>query len=434
MLTLQFSITAQEPSTTASLTLEQLVKIAQISNVSLKQQEISSTRSGIAVTSAKHQFLPTVEASIADRYQYIQSGDFDSQGNSVTMSLGASINLFNGFKDMSTLEKAQILQNSSSALYQWKVESVSYETAIYYFSVLGYTEAVKLAENKVRLEEELLSIVEKKMNAGEQTKADYLRQLSETETQRQSLITAKRSHTLSISTLKQYLDYGVKDDLEVDNSFSTDELVKKITQEQTEQETTEAIKNLRYDIQALQLELDAFNESYSVTKSEYWPTLDLGASISNGYSDDVIQSISDQLNGDNVNGTLSLTLSYKIFNKFSTTDKLNDIKEQISTKELEYKESVRDIDYEILEAQEYLNSAIAQLKSATIALEYATEAWRLTKKSFESGLVTNADVTSARNILIDAESNLLTSKYSIIIKWLDYKFYNGKILEAITLK
>ncbi len=418
---------------TKEFSLSELIELARIENFSIQRDSISKTRTEIAVSQAYHQFLPTVDASISNRYQYLNDDGFDLYNTSITASIGASINIFNGLKDINTLKKAQLLQESSQATYQWKLESLNYEVAIYYFNILAKLESVNLAESTVEMQEDLLKIATQKLEIGNIKRADYLKQRADTQNSKQSFLSTKMDYELSLLNLKKYIDYDFQKDIIV-KKISVLNLVENIITELDDTQRKEKIKNLRHDIQAQELEIEASKKNYKAVRSGYFPTLNLSTNISDGYNYDFIDEESRGFGEGSLNGSVSLTLSYKIFNKFSTSDNLKDINEQIRSLQLSYEESLKNIDYENKEALLELKTAISKLEFATSQLEFAKESWELTKASFEGGVVSNSDLVSAKNTLLNAELNLLQTQFDIVVKWLDLKYYSGEIINAINEK
>lgn len=409
--------------------LASLVELAKKENITLKKESHSKTRSDIAVKQAHNDFLPDLNANISNSYSIVNSGKF-ANDYSIGASLSSSINLFNGFSDMNNLKKAQLLRESSEASYDWKVESIAYETANYYFNILKSQKEIELANDNLKRDEELLEIVEKKVAVGSRTKMDLLEQKAKTQSSLQSVLLAKRDLLNNQLTLKKLIDIKANEELDV-LKIEGSSLVAKIQVDESVNKDLAAIQKDRNDIKTQANALEVAEKNYEIAASGYWPKLSLSLGISDGYSSADTLGWSNQWNKDRLNSSIGLSLNIPIFDRFSTKNKRADAREVISIEELNLEELNKSIDYENVEALQYLSVALEQLSLAKSQLEFAEESWNFKKASYENGIITNSEMNLSTNALLQAQSNLIETEYEIIIRWLELKYLQGEILTAI---
>src|SRR4051812_32805683 len=111
---------AQAPARPVSITFEQAISIALKQNTSLKQAENASDLSAATVQQAKMQFLPDLRFNVSNgldvgrNFNQTEGRIVDQTSRSLQTGVSSGVTLFDGFKNVSTLNAAKASEAAST--------------------------------------------------------------------------------------------------------------------------------------------------------------------------------------------------------------------------------------------------------------------------------------------------------------------------------
>ena len=132
---------------------------------------------------------------------------------------------------------------------------------------------------------------------------------------------------------------------------------------------------------------------------------------------------------DNVNQTISLSLSIPIFNSWQANSSISLARIGVLQAQYSLQEAKNNLRKIIEQAQNDALSAQKKFIASKKSVEYQKESFQYIQNKFDLQLVNSYDYNNAKNTLFKAETDLLQSKYNNLFKTKMLDFYMGKPLK-----
>ena len=145
------------------------------------------------------------------------------------------------------------------------------------------------------------------------------------------------------------------------------------------------------------------------------------AALSNGATND---AFGKQL-GDNLQGTVGLTLSIPIYNKMQTPYAVKRQQINLDNARLSLEQQKQDIRKEVEQAYYNALNALTEAQAAEQALTNATVALDYMQKKFEAGRASSYEYTTAKTTFAKAQLTLLRSQYNYLFRLRILHYYAG---------
>jgi len=171
-----------------------------------------------------------------------------------------------------------------------------------------------------------------------------------------------------------------------------------------------------------------------IARSGYYPTVNLGATYSNGYyysfnlpTGSTNPAFGDQFS-QNGRSVLGLSLNIPIFNRFDTQNKVKLAQIDIQVKKLNLETTRKSMLKDVQQA--YYNAVAARDKyrSAQKSVEASELAFKFAKEKFDAGKSTSFEFNDSNNRKLKSLSDQVQAKYDLIFRCKLLDFYNGKSL------
>lgn len=462
---LWFGLSAQaQTELPATWSLDDCIDYALANNLSIKQQNLQKASTETGVVQAKGNFLPSLNGFASHSYNFGQRVDpftnefANSRVQSNNLNLSADWTIFNGFRNLNTLKKAQLdLSAAQMDLLNAQYEIV-FSVATSYLQILFDMEQLKTSMALRDVTKLQVEQTRKRVEGGIAPTGDLLTIEAQLANEDLAVIRAENNLTLSYLALKQTLMLTAETEMEIQRieEFDAERLILPGSSEQVVQEAFDFYPSLR----AQESRLLSAQKSISIAKGSYIPTLSFSGSLGTGYSGsqtipvgegtpvfypigfvgttgDVVLSQSLEYNyetkpwgdqfTDNFNQNIGFSLYIPIFNKFSNS--INVQRAQINTElaqnayELEEQRIRQSIEKAYLDAVSAMKSYEATKKSVTAL----TTSFDYAQKRFDVGIITAVDYNQNKNGLNQAESDLIRSKYEYIFRLTILDFYRGNV-------
>ena len=412
-------------------TLDECIDYALKNNITLKQNE-NNYLSGLEDTQqAKAALFPTLSFSttqgVTNRPQNTVVGSqvYSTSKNSYTgnYNLGANVTLFSG-SSLRTAIKQSKLQNSIDSL---SIETSKKDLVISiiqaYMQCLYAKEAISVAQSAAESAKASLDRAKELKDAGELSKVDVAQLESQYASDSYQVVTAKTSLDNYKLQLKQLLELGINDEIDVSEPGTEESDVLALLP--AKQEVFSNAMEAMPEVKQAMLNVDAANLSIKQAKSGYSPTLSANAAVGSTNVSGAGTSMAEQIKN-NMNESLGLTLSIPIFQGRKTKTAVNKAKIATANAVLSQQSTEKALLKEIEDT--YLNAVSyqAQYLSAKEQASYAQQSYELTSESFQVGKKNTVELITAENSMTSAKQQVLQSKYMALMNLSLLDIYQGK--------
>lgn len=396
----------------ANWPLQKCIDKALENNIEIKIRQLEIKRVQKSRNSVWNQFLPSVNFSGNQSYNFGSSIDPSTNGRvssniqSDNFYLNANMNLidFNAFalaqKNKIDIEKAksdkEIIEN------EYKLQLLDS-----YYQALFTQELLKIQKEQFKNAVFNLDRISKEVEIGSKPKSDlYDVQLSFAQEEKRILETQQlyEMQKMQLFQLMNFTDVLISEVILISDSAT-------LSTEVSEEIDNPKIKSAELNYKSSQKEL-------SFQRANNLPTLSTFYTISSFYykplnqSNGAIDSFNNQI-GDNKNQQVGLQLNVPIFNGFRNNKKNAAAKIETEKSKLIISQEQQKIENQIaLEKQNQLN--YVQLQSKFVeTLSYAKASFETTQSKFLSGKIESISLSSVKNQLLSSEYDVLKNKLQL---------------------
>ncbi len=434
----------EKPEQTDSLTrtrrwtLRECIDYAVENNISL-QQSRNTRLSGLEDTyQAKAAMLPTLSASASGgltNRPLAQSGSStvigsdvysSSESSSLTgnYSLSAHMTLYSGGSLRISLKQSRLQNSIDSLSVLESTNDVVISIIRAYMQCLYAQQAVKLGESAAEASRIQTERAVELQKAGRLSKVDVAQIESQYASDRYQLTSARTSLDSYILQLKQLLELGVDEEMEIDEPSESEEQVLRPLPPKSEVYANALAAMPEIDKAALSVM--SAELSVQRAKSSYAPTLAASAGLGSANMSGAGTSLGTQL-GRNFNESLGLSLSIPIFLGRQTKTAVNKARIAADNSRLEQLGAEKALLKEVEDV--YLEALSAQSKyiCAKEQESFAQQSYELTLEQFGVGMKNTVELITAQNSLLEARTSLLQSKYTALMNNALLDVYQGNI-------
>ena len=193
----------------------------------------------------------------------------------------------------------------------------------------------------------------------------------------------------------------------------------------SERSVYEAALEQRPEIQSSMLNIESSKIAIASARAGYMPTVSITAGMGSSNSDGQHRSFGDQIRT-NLSNSLGLTVSVPIFDNLQTRTNIRKAKYALQTNELSLQEQQKNL-YSTIENY-WLNTTTSQQQYtyAKANVNSMQESYDLVSEQFNLGLKNIVELTTGKNNLLQAEQQLLQTKYTALLNYAMLKFYAGE--------
>jgi len=181
---------------------------------------------------------------------------------------------------------------------------------------------------------------------------------------------------------------------------------------------TDSALEKNYDLQFYQQAVVQAQETVSLQRADYYPTLYLNGSYQRTEGDDYENTFGITVDGDVDSSSVSLNFNMNLYSGGSTKSAVSQAKQDLRYAREIYEQTKREVQQRV--RNQYLGvisgiSRVDALKQAVVSNESALKA---AEAGFEVGTRTTVDVLNARSLLFSAINNYSQARYDYISSWL----------------
>lgn len=403
-------------------TLAQCVDHAVANSNTIRQRQIAMEMRENDLSTSRGGHLPTVSAYAGQSFDFGRGLTVDNtyaNRNTRNTSLGlqANVPLFEGFRTVNGVKVARL--NLAAAK-----EDLGISVAQAFLRVLSTKEIALRTEEQVRLSEAQLERREALYANGKTSESEVYAARSLVAQDEMTAVGAANDYRLALLDLSQLLELPSPDSIAV---ASPDTAALALGEFPHPDEIYREALASKPDIRAAQARAESAERQVAVAKGAYSPSLTLSGGVSTGYyamSGQDGEAFGKQLDN-NLNKSVSLSLSIPIFNRFSSRNGVRSAKMTYASSLVDLEEARKTLYKEIQQAYYNAVASRATFESSRAAAESAEAAFRLAEARYASGLSSSTDYAEARTNRIVALANMIQYKYDMLFRGKILDFYRG---------
>jgi len=343
--------------------------------------------------------------------------------NNSSFGLSANLNLFTGFQRgaNSRLAAATSAQNEAALIAQQYTTDLTTKQA--FFTELADEELVTVAQTQVRRSQEQLKLTSEKLRLGATTRADSLSAQVDFGTQQLALIQAQANALFARANLARAIGFVGSVAAVPDTTLEA-----RITSLDSAALRRDAMQNAPSVVEA-QEAVAAARASLSASRSSILPTL--SASASQRWAGSALFPWSaSSVAGPKYTGTwsLSLSLSYPIFNNFQREAGIVQADANVVSNEAKLRDAQLALDANLTQALAALDAAGQQIDVSRTQVAAAQENLRMQRERYRLGASTIVDMLTAEVSTNQAEVALVQARYNYLIARAQLEAYVGHSL------
>lgn len=429
---------------TATLTLQEAVRIALENNYQLKQAQNNLELADTRVFSARADFTPALNGSFSGSRnvgrQFVQEDlSFDDRTTySFSGNLNANLTVFNGFSNIANLRQARADKASQEESYSRLRESIIFNTASRYLQVVLNEELLKIAESSLEASRSQLEQVDAQVEVGSRPTVDLFNQ--EALVANDELNVIQRENALEVS--KAQLIRIMQDDniTEVETSVPDVDELSIMPVDLNLNEMIETALDSRSDFRAQEYAIEGDRQEQTIIRAQLLPTISANAGINSRYSDQFILPgqdgavpFPDQFFDQQINRFIGFSVSIPILNRWNSRTNLESAKVQLRNSQLELENIRFQITEEVRQAYNDYQSIVKELESSEKARVAAERAYETEQQRYEIGSSTLIELNLANANYVQAQSERISAVYDFIFQEQLLDYFIGQLEPSIRI-
>ena len=419
-------------------TLQECIDYALANNISLQQSKLKTMQSHEDVLQSRSALFPSVSFSTNQNMNYrpfsestfnLTNGSMTSNSNKVSYNGSYGINanwtVWNWNKNRMAIRQNKYTEQMNELSEEQQANTIQEQIAQLYVQILYETEAVRVNEEIVKASKLQADRAKAMVEVGSLARVDQVQLEAQVDQDRYSLVNAQSQLANYKLQLKQLLELHDDEAFDVaDPSAGDNQVLSMIPDKNTVYAA--ALQN-RPEIKSSKLNIEAADLSIKSARTGYLPTLNLSASIGTNNSSGQQTAFGTQLKN-NLSNALGLTLSMPIFDQLQTRTAIRKAKFTKLNNELTLQAEQKTL-YSSVEKY-WLDATTSQQQYiyAKKNKESMQESYNLVSEQFNCGLKNIVELTTGKYNLLQAEQQLLQTKYTALLNQALLKFYAGERL------
>lgn len=417
-------------------TLQECIDYALENNIQLQQKKITAASSHEDILQSQSALFPSVSFSTNQNMSWrpfapstvnLSNGSLTTTRNTVSYNGSYGINanwtVWNGFRNTNNIKQNKLTEQMNELAAEQTANSIQEQIAQLYVQVLYETEAVKVNEQIVKASELQRDRAKTMVELGSLARVDLVQLEAQVTQDKYSLVSAEAQLAKYKLQLKQLLELHDDAPFEVAIPALSDETVLKAIPSQ--QSVYVSALNSRPEIQSSKLSIESSEIAINTARAGYMPTLNLTAGIGSSNNDGQNTAFYRQLKT-NLSNSIGVTLSMPLFDQHQARTNIRKAKFSLQNSELNLQDQQKQL-YSTIENY-WLNATTSQQQFVFAKANVASmqESYELVSEQFNLGLKNIVELTTGKNNLLQAEQQLLQTKYTALLNQALLNFYSGE--------
>ena len=421
-------------------TLQECIDYAMENNITLQKSKLQKSTATETLKGSKAALLPTLSASTNQNlgYQpwkntgmaYVSNGTVNTKVDKTSYngsySLSGQWTVWNGNRNLNNIKRDRLAEEEAELSAQETANSIQERIAQLYAQILYQAENVTVNEQMLETSKKNEDRGREMLEVGKMSKADLAQLSAQRANDEYSIVEAKSQLMNYELQLKQLLEITDEERFQVAIPKIGDDLIlAEIPAMQTVYEM--ALMN-RPEINRSQLAINRSDVNLSIAKAGWLPTVNLTGGVTTSTNSLTSTGWGSQIKS-NVNTSLGLGVTMPIYDGRSTKTSVNKAKIQQLQARLDLQDLQKTL-YSDIQGY-WLNAWTNQekYKAASSSVESAQQSYDLLSEQFRLGLKNIVELMAGKDKLLEAQQNLLQSKYMTLYYQQMLKFYeNGEMI------
>ncbi len=412
-------------STAQSMNLDQCIDYAIEHNLDVRGRRISAYQSELEVTEAKDRFLPNLSGYASQSFNFgrgLTSDNTYANRNTSSFSLGAQLSLpiFQGLRAIRQLKYSKTALSAAKESTEAAKDNVTLNVITQYLQALYTREMLVVAQQSLDVSRGELARRRELLEAGKIAELDIYEATAQVSSDELRVVNARNDSTIAMLDLAQLLNYPADAPFDIE-PLGENELP--ILSPETVY--ANALAN-NHTIRASRLSVDAAEQSVSVARSGYIPTLSFNAGLGSNYyktSGFNNESFSQQMRH-NFSQSLGFSLSVPIFDGFTTRNSVRRAQAQRLSAALELDLARNQLYKSINQAYTQAVAAFKSRDAALVSVRSSEAAFNAMQVKYDNGRANATEYEKTKSDLNSARAQAVLAKYESILRTRILHFYN----------
>lgn len=438
VLLLLFALTKMSVQAQQKWTLQDCLDYALANNIQLRQSRLTEAQDAEDVRMRRAALLPSLSFSTnhnaswrpwSQSYVNLSGGTMTSTSSEVNYNgsygLNANWTVWNGGRNQKNLEKSKLTAEMAEYATEESANSIQEQITQLYVQILYQAEAVRVAEQVLEASKMQRDRAAEMVNVGSLARVD-LKQLEAQVSQDEYTVINNRTQCDNYKLrLKQLLELVGTDDFDVAIPTVSDANV--LSPVPSKEEVYANAYGVRPEIKSSRLSIEQSELDVNIARRGYLPSVSMTAGVGTNNSSGVHTDLTEQWRR-NFSNSIGLTVSVPIFDNRQNRTNVQKAKLSKEAADLSLQNTEQEL-YQQIESY-WLNARNAQQQyvAAKANVESMQETYDLVSEQFRLGLKNIVELTTGKNNLLQAEQQLLQSKYTALYNLAMLRFYQGELI------
>lgn len=335
--------------------------------------------------------------------------------NNYNFRLSLQQQIFTGFKLSSLKNSGEFAVKSSESEYNNEKNNVASAVLIAYWNYYKTKFLKKTADDNLALTEKHLRDTRNFLINGLATKSDLLKMEVQNSNAKLQQLEADNNTELARISFNKVLGLNLEENTDIET-----DIPEPVTESLNLEDLLNEAYGSRSELKAMNYKLKSLQENINSVKSQYYPSVYLGA---NFYYANPNLRIQPPHNEFDETWDAGITLSWDVFNWGYTSSQVSQSQQIYNQNKTGYDQLKDNISLEVNQNYYNVNYLKERISVSRKAVEQAEENYRVIQEKYNQQLSTSTD-------LVDAENSLLQAKTNLIITVTDYRISVVKLYRS----
>lgn len=417
-------------------TLQECLDYALNNNIQLQQKKITAASSHEDVLQSQSALFPSVSFStnqnaswrpFAESTINLSNGSMTTSRNTVNYNGSYGINanwtVWNGNRNTNTVKQNKLTEQINALAVDQQANTIQEQIAQLYVQILYETEAVKVCKEIIKSSEMQRNRAQTMVELGSLARVDLVQLEAQVCQDQYSLAQAESQLANYKLQMKQLLEIHDNEDFEIAVPEVADQQVLSIISDK--QSVYNVALESRPEIQSSKLDMESADIAIATARAGYMPTVSMNAGIgssnSSGQHTDFLKQVKT-----NMSNSLGVSISVPLFDNHQARTNIRKAKYNKMNSELNLQTQQKQL-YSTIENY-WLNATTSQQQYlyAKANVTSMQESYDLVSEQFNLGLKNIVELTTGKNNLLQAQQQMLQTKYTALLNKAMLNFYAGE--------
>ena len=418
-------------------TLRQCIEHALQNNISLQKTRLAKRSATEDLRQSQAALLPSLSASTNQSVGYrpwtnsgvamVANGTVSTSVNKTyyngSYGLNAQWTVWNGNRNRNQVKLNRLAEQQAELDSAYTANSIQEQIAQLYVQILYLNEAITVNEQSLEASKMNEERGQQMVEIGKMSKADLAQLTAQRATDEYNLVNARSNLASYKLQLKQLLEITDADfDIEIPEA-SDEEALAEIPSLPS---IYEAALNTRPEIENSRLSIRSSDIQLNIARAQGLPTISMTGGIGTSTNSLSGNGWGNQIKT-NLDASIGASLSIPILDNRQTRTAINKAKLQQEQALLDLQDQQKKL-YSTIEGY-WLDAQTNQQKfrAALLNVDSEQQSYALLSEQFQLGLKNIVELMNGKTNLLNAQQNMLQSKYMTILDLQLLKFYQGEI-------